>query len=33
MLALCLVKNDAIASFRNILGPKEKEKIMESEGT
>jgi hypothetical protein len=26
-MALCLVKDDAVASWRELLGPKEKEKL------
>ncbi len=33
LMVLCLVKDDAIASWRNMLGPKEKENIKSSTGT
>jgi nucleoside diphosphate kinase len=33
MLALCLVKEDAVSAWRNLLGPKEKEKVKEADGT
>ena len=33
MMVLCLIKDDAIASWRNMLGPTEKEKIKEATGT
>lgn len=33
VLVLCLVKDDAVASWRNILGPKEKESLKAATGT
>jgi hypothetical protein len=33
MMVLCLVKEDAINAWRNMLGPKEKEKIKDASGT
>ncbi len=33
LMVLCLVKDDAIASWRNMLGPKEKESIKAATGT
>lgn len=33
MMVLCLVKDDAIKAWRNLLGPNEKEKIKEATGT
>lgn len=32
-MVLCLVKSDAIAAWRNVLGPKEKENIKDATGT
>lgn len=32
-MALCLAKEDAVNSWRNLLGPKEKEKLKEASGT
>jgi hypothetical protein len=32
-MVLCLVKNDAILAWRNLLGPKEKDEIKNAEGT
>jgi hypothetical protein len=32
MMVLCLVKDDAVKSWRNMLGPKEKEKLKEANG-
>jgi len=31
-LALCLAKEDAINSWRSLLGPKEKEKLKDASG-
>jgi hypothetical protein len=33
MMVLCLIKENAVNSWRNLLGPKEKEKIKEAIGT
>lgn len=33
MMVLCLAKEDAIQTWRSLLGPKEKEKIKEAQGT
>lgn len=33
VMALCLAKEDAVSSWRNLLGPKEKEKLKEAAGT
>ncbi|CAF0729697.1 unnamed protein product [Brachionus calyciflorus] len=33
MMVLCLAKDNAIQSWRNLLGPKEKEKIKDASGT
>ena len=33
MMVLSLVKEDAVSSWRKLLGPKEKEKIKEANGT
>ena len=33
MLVLCLVKEDAVKAWRELLGPKEKEKVKEAAGT
>lgn len=33
MMVLCLAKEDAVASWRNILGPKEKDNIKDAAGT
>jgi nucleoside diphosphate kinase len=33
MLVLCLVKENAIQAWRDMLGPKEKEKVKEAPGT
>lgn len=33
MMVLCLAKDDAINAWRNILGPKEKSKLKEANGT
>jgi len=33
MMVLCLVKDDAVKSWRTMLGPKEKEKLKEANGT
>ena len=32
-MVLCLAKEDAIQSWRNMLGPKEKEDIKQATGT
>lgn len=33
VMVLCLVKDDAVASWRNILGPKDKESLKDASGT
>ena len=32
-MLLCLVKENAVASWRSMLGPKEKEKVKDAKGT